>query len=292
MVVHVQPVPDLHAIAVDRQGFAGAGVQNHERDQFFGELTRAVVVGAVADADRQPVGDVISPHEVVAGGFGGGIGRARLVGGALLKRRLFTRQRAKDLIGGNMVKAGLLHRHGLIHQPGFARGFQQREGAQHIGLHEHARVMDGAVHVRFGGKMHHRVDCVFRKNPVQQGAVGNVALDKAVARWVGQVFQVFQAAGIGERVQGHNPDLGICAQQVMHKIRTYKAGPTSHQHIMRHQPSLVSSTVQLAGKVSASVRPGLCSSLAESSGAAPSSSGHWMPIAGSSHCKPRSHSGA
>jgi len=88
---------------------------------------------------------------------------------------------------------------------------------------------------------------MFREKPVQQGAVGNVALHKAVARGVGQVFQVFQAAGIGERVQGHNPDIRVCPQQIMHKIGPDKAGPSSHQHIARHHLSQAVSTVQSAG---------------------------------------------
>ena len=44
MVFNVKPVSYLIALAVDGQWFALAGVQYHQRNQFFGELARAVVI--------------------------------------------------------------------------------------------------------------------------------------------------------------------------------------------------------------------------------------------------------
>ena len=49
VIVHIEPVADVVALAVDRQRLAGAGVEDHHRDQLFRELVGAVVVRAVGD---------------------------------------------------------------------------------------------------------------------------------------------------------------------------------------------------------------------------------------------------
>ena len=47
VVLDVEPVADVVAVAVDRQGLALQGVEDHQRDQLLGELVGAVVVRAV-----------------------------------------------------------------------------------------------------------------------------------------------------------------------------------------------------------------------------------------------------
>ena len=47
VVFDVEPVPDLIAFAVYRQGLTFQSIENYERDEFFRELVGAVVVGAV-----------------------------------------------------------------------------------------------------------------------------------------------------------------------------------------------------------------------------------------------------
>ncbi len=44
VVVHVQPVPHLLPVPVDRQRFAAQGIQDHQRDQFFRELVWTIII--------------------------------------------------------------------------------------------------------------------------------------------------------------------------------------------------------------------------------------------------------
>ncbi len=44
MVFYIEPVADLVAFAVNRQRFTVQGVQDNQRDQFFREMIRTVVV--------------------------------------------------------------------------------------------------------------------------------------------------------------------------------------------------------------------------------------------------------
>ncbi len=104
VVVHVQPVADIRAVAVDGQRFAVECVQDHQRDQFFGELKRSVVVRAVGDERLQIVGVMIRAHEVIGRRLARGVGRVRRV------RRVFAEesgrsQRAVHLVGGHVQEA-------------------------------------------------------------------------------------------------------------------------------------------------------------------------------------------
>jgi hypothetical protein len=44
MIFDIQPVTDLIALAVNRQRFTVQRIQNNQRDQFFREMVRAVVI--------------------------------------------------------------------------------------------------------------------------------------------------------------------------------------------------------------------------------------------------------
>ena len=44
VVFDVEPVADVQAVAIDGKGFAFEGVEDHQGDEFFGEVVGAVVV--------------------------------------------------------------------------------------------------------------------------------------------------------------------------------------------------------------------------------------------------------
>ena len=49
VILHIQPVPDVQALAVHRQGLVVQGVGDHQGDQLLGEVVGPVVVGAAAE---------------------------------------------------------------------------------------------------------------------------------------------------------------------------------------------------------------------------------------------------
>ncbi len=69
MVFDEEPVTDLLAVAVDGEGFTGESVVDDEGDEFFWEVVRPVVVGAVGGEYWETVGMVVGTDEVVAGGL-------------------------------------------------------------------------------------------------------------------------------------------------------------------------------------------------------------------------------
>ena len=55
MVLHMEPVADIFAFTVDRQGLVVQRVRDQQRYEFLRELIRAVIVRAVGDGNRQAV---------------------------------------------------------------------------------------------------------------------------------------------------------------------------------------------------------------------------------------------
>jgi hypothetical protein len=49
--------------------------------------------------------------------------------------------------------------------------------------------------------MHHRIDRVSVKEAIEQRTHADVALNESMPLWVRQVFQVLQAAGVGQSIQ-------------------------------------------------------------------------------------------
>ena len=65
VVFDIKPVADVCPSAINRDRFARQGVQDHDRDQLFGEMEGAVVVGAVGQHDGQAVGLMPGADEVI-----------------------------------------------------------------------------------------------------------------------------------------------------------------------------------------------------------------------------------
>jgi hypothetical protein len=73
MILDIEPVAYLQAIAVNRQRLACERIDDHERNQLFRKMVRAVVIGAVGGQCRQAVSVLIGPHQMVGGCLGSGI---------------------------------------------------------------------------------------------------------------------------------------------------------------------------------------------------------------------------
>ena len=65
VILDVQQVTHVHAIAVDRQITPVQRVEQEQRDQLFGILVWPVIVRAIASRHVQPVGMVIGAHQMV-----------------------------------------------------------------------------------------------------------------------------------------------------------------------------------------------------------------------------------
>ena len=85
---------------------------------------------------------------------------------------------------------------------------EQAEGADDVRLDERLGRIDGAVHVRLGGKVDHRVDRVLGEEAGHEGRVADVALRKDITRAAGEVGEVGGIAGVGQRIEVDEPREG------------------------------------------------------------------------------------
>ncbi len=147
------------------------------------------------------------------------------------------RQRAVDLVGRHVQEAEGRLLLGRQRAPVAAHGFEQPEGAEHVGLDEVLGPVDGAVHVGFGREVDDGARLVLGQQAVDQRAVADVALHEDVVRIALERRQGLEVAGIGQLVE---VDDGLVAlrEPVENEIGADEAGAPGYQD--HGGPSLLS----------------------------------------------------
>ena len=272
VILDVDPVAHVHAVAVDRQGQVANRVGDHERDELLRELVGPVVVGAAGHHHRELEGVEVGQRQQVGGGLRRRVGRRRIerrplgeeAGGA---------ERAVDLVGGDVQEA--LHAE-------LAGRLEQHLRAAHVGLDEDGRRQDGPVHVALRGEMHDRVEPLVAEEVGDQFPVADVAAHEAVAGVAGQVGQVLGVAGVGEPVEVHHPPARPLGQDEPDQVGADEAATAGEEDVHRCSSPCSKRRAWASGFPAAS--------LAETSGRRPCS-GQTMPTAGSSQARQCSASG-
>ena len=228
VILHKEPVPDLHAVAVDGKLLVVLGIVDHQGDQLLRELPHAVVVAAAGDVHRHAVGIVEGFHKVVSGGLGGGIGRMG-VDGRGLGEEAGGAKRAVDLVGADLdellaLLPGLLS--GVI--PGVLCPLQEIHRAHHIGGHKDLGVGDGAVHMGLRREVDDEIRVILPDERRHQLLVADIAVDKDVPLVVLDILQVLQIAGIGQGVQIDDANVRILFQHVVDKGGADKTGTSGN----------------------------------------------------------------
>ena len=217
VVLHIQPVAHVQALAVHRQRLVVQRVGDHQRDQLLREVIRAVVVRAAGDGHRQSEGPVIGQHQQVRARLGGRVGAGGVDRRLLGKEQVGSVQRqvAVDLVGGDLVIAG---------DAVLAAGVHQRGRADDVGLEEDARVLDGAVHVALRREVDDDVGMLLFKELVYALAVADVQLHKAEVRVVHHGGEGREVARVGQLVQADDPIVRIRVQHVEYEVGTDESG--------------------------------------------------------------------
>ena len=211
MVLGVDPVAHVLALAVELGAHAVDDVGDLARDELLHVLVGAVVVRAVRDRGAKPVGARPGAHEHVGGRLGGAVRGAGPVGRELGEaRRVVEGQVAVDLVGGDVVVADAVLSHGL----------EQPEGALHVGAQEGLRVGDGVVVVGLGGVVDDGV--VAGDDPIEQLGVADVA-DHELHAICGQARDVLAVARIGQLVEHGHVHLGVLVHHMVHEVAADEA---------------------------------------------------------------------
>lgn len=237
VVRHIQPVPNLLAIAINRQGFTRQRIGDDQRNQLLREVIRPVIVRAIARRHRQPIGVMPSTHQMIAGRLARRIRAVWLVRISLGKGRVHRLQRTIHFIGAHMMKAEGRFRLAFQRRPVAARSLQQGECAIDIGTHELARAMNATIHMALGRNMHDGARLVRSQQRIDQRPVTDIALHESVARIALQRSQILQIARVSQLVQIDHR-LIARAQPVQNEVTTNEAGPTGYQNAHTHSQKM------------------------------------------------------
>ena len=134
-------------------------------------------------------------REVVGRGLARRIRAARVVGRGLGEGRVAVCEGTEHLVGGDVVKAETRARVAVQRGEMGARGFEQGEGADHVGADERRRTVDGTIDVAFRRQVHDCVGAVFGEDGAHGVRVGNVGHDQGVARVAVRVLERVEARG-------------------------------------------------------------------------------------------------
>lgn len=220
VVLGVDPVADVQAVAVEPRADAVDQVRDLARDELLHVLVGAVVVGAVGDRGLDPEGAVPGADQEVRCRLRGTVGAARAVRGLLGEaRRVVEGEVAVDLVGRDVVVADVI----------LARRLEERVGPLDVGPQERLRVGDGVVVVALGRVVDDGV--VPGDDAVEKPAVADVPhheLDTVLR----QARDVLWVAGVGELVEHGHVHAGAVVDDVVHEVAADEAAPAGDDDVV------------------------------------------------------------
>ena len=211
VVVGVDPVADVQAVAVDLRAHPVDQVRDLARDELLHVLVGAVVVGAVGDRCPHAEGAVPRADQQVRRRLRGAVGAAGAVRGLLREaRRVVEGEVAVDLVGRDVVVADVV----------LARRLEERVGALDVGAKEGLGIRDGVVVVALRRVVHDGV--VPGDQFLEQCAIADVA-DDQLDTVLRQARDVLRVAGVGELVEHGHVHAGVLPHHVMDEVRPDEA---------------------------------------------------------------------
>ena len=219
VVLDVQPVALVLAVAVERHRDVVDQVGDEERDDLLGKLVRTVVVRRARHHDRHLVSRPVAVGEAVRARLARriGIARPQLVG---LGARAF-RHAAVDLVGRDLDEPA--------QRRVLARRLEQHERAVDVGGDELARVPDRAIDVGLGGEVHDDVGVLDERR--RDRRIGDVPLHEAVARVVLHALEILEPAGVGQLVERRDLPVGMRRERVADEVGADEAGAAGNQDL-------------------------------------------------------------
>src|SRR4029079_17517248 len=126
VILDIEPIAHILAIAVDWQRLSGETPDDHVRDELLGEVIGPVIVRAIGEQRRQPVSLAPGAHQMIRRRLRGCVRRVRRVWRGLGEQALRT-ERAIALVGRDVVKAEASLRRGIEAAPMTQRFLEQGE---------------------------------------------------------------------------------------------------------------------------------------------------------------------
>ena len=230
MIFHIQPVTHIFAISVYRKFLTLKRIVDDQRNQFFRELIRSVVIGAVGDVCREFVGIHISFYQHVRTCLTCRIRTMGCIGCGFIEISTVFFQRTIYFICGNMKELFAFLKASVRQFPGCFCTVQHNSSPQYVGLYKYFRLLDTSVYMAFCRKMNHSVDIILSKDFCYCFFIANIRLYKGIVLSVFHIPQIFQISGICQCVHINDADLiVIFFEHIVNVIGSDKSRTTCNQ---------------------------------------------------------------
>ena len=223
VVLDIEPVADVLAIAVDRQLLVGQCVDDHQRDELLREVVRAVIVRAARDRRRDLVGAVVGHDEQVSTGLRSRI-RARRLEVRLLRKeeiRAVERQVAVDLVRRDLMVAV---------DAVLAASVEQHARADDVRLQENLRILDRAVDMRLRREIDDDVRLLLLKDTVDGLAVCDVRADELEVLLLHRRLERLEVARIRQLIDTNDAVSRMLLEHVIDKVRANESSATCYDN--------------------------------------------------------------
>ena len=230
VILDIESIAYVLALAIHRKRFALADIIDKERDQLLGELIRAVVVRAVRHDGRQSVGIVVGSHEVIRRCLRSTIRAMRIVLCILGKQLVIKIQRPVDLIGRDVVEAfaRILLGQGL---PIAFSSLQKRQRAHDIRAGKSKGILNRTIDMALGCQVNHTVDLHLLHQGIDPLKIADIGLHEAVVRFVFDIAEILQITRIGQYIEIHDPIIGVLAHHKAHHMGADKPGTARNEYV-------------------------------------------------------------
>ena len=233
VVLHVEPVAHVAAVAIDGKVLAFENILDDKRNQLFGEVIRTVVVGTAGDSDGHLIGIVIGHHYHIGTRLAGAVRAVRAERG-LLCEVAFGTERAVNFVGRHLVVADAFAPSGitglvLARDPGTAGGVEQVLCTQDVSHQEELGILYTTVYVALSSKVHYVIEFILGKQFVGKHAVADVTFYKEATFVVNVIGNGAQIACVGQGIQYHHFNIIMFCQDVFNIIGADKTGGTGYE---------------------------------------------------------------
>ena len=206
VILDVQPVAHVLALAVDGQRLIRQRVQDHKRDELLGEMVRTVIVRAAAYRDGKPVSAMVREHKEIRSRLGARIRAGRMQRSALGKEQVGAVERQ---VAVHFVRRYLMVPLYAV----LAAGVHERRRTYDVGLQKDAGIFDTAVDVALRREIDHDIRLFLGEQPIHALAVADIQPHKAEIRIVHNAFESGKIACVSEFV---NADYAVTRMSLHH----------------------------------------------------------------------------
>src|SRR5262249_4397233 len=108
-------------------------------------------------------------------------------------------------------------------RPGSARSLEQSVRAHDVGAQKALGILDGAIHVRFGGKVYNGVDALLLDERSDPLLIADVAMHEAQALRLEKLFDAREITRVGQSVEHYQAVGGMGGTPVVTEVGANKS---------------------------------------------------------------------